>query len=235
MNKNVTFGFGGGYANSTVTEHAQKRDGSLTSYFGFVLASATHKRLSGVATLGVSHSDHQASRLITFGTNGLVSSESDGTDFFGGFDLSFNHRIKKLTLMPTLAFSMAALSRDAFNESGVHPGALSFSKSDIVTVRSRFSLPVQGAFTIKRKNDLVLDAELGWLHELAADSIRPEALILNRKFRASAVRPVKNMFQLNTRIGFSPSQKIHVNAGYRGEFAGHYTSHGFRASAHYYF
>jgi subtilase-type serine protease len=235
ITQKVTLGLGGGYANSNVTEHAQKRTGSLKNYFGFMLASIKHKKLSAVATLGVSHSEHQASRLITFGANGRVSSESDDTDFFGGFDLSFNHRIKKLTLAPTLAFSIAALSRDAFSESGTHPGTLSFAKSDIVTVRSRFSLPVQRIFTIKRKNDLVLDAALGWIHELAADSIRPEAMILNRKFRASAVRPVKNMFQLNTRVGFSPSQKIHINVGYRGEFSGHYRSHGFRASAHYYF
>lgn len=235
ITQKVTLGLGGGYANSNVTEYAQKRTGSLKNYFGFILASIKHKKLSAVATLGVSHSEHQASRLITFGANGRVSSESDDTDFFGGFDLSSNHRIKNLTLVPTLAFSMAALSRDAFSESGTHPGTLSFTKNDIVTVRSRFSLPVQRIFTIKRKNDLVLDAALGWVHELAADSIRPEAMILDEKFRASAVRPVKNMFQLNTRVGFSPSEKIHINVGYRGEFAGHYSSHGFRASAHYYF
>ena len=235
ITQKVTLGLGGGYANSNVTEYAQKRTGSLKNYFGFMLASIKHKKLSAVATLGVSHSEHQASRLITFGANGRVSSESDDTDFFGGFDLSSNHRIKNLTLVPTLAFSMAALSRDAFSESGTHPGILSFTKNDIVTVRSRFSLPVQRIFTIKRKSDLVLDAALGWVHELAADSIRPEAMILDEKFRASAVRPVKNMFQLNTRVGFSPSQKTHINVGYRGEFAGHYSSHGFRASAHYYF
>ena len=235
INQNVTFGFGGGYANSRITEHAQKRKGSLESYFGFVKTSLTYKSLSGGATVGVSLSDHQASRLITFGEDTLVRGESDNTDVFAGFNLSLNHQIDQVTLKPTLGFSMTALSRDAFDESGTHPGAMSFLKNNHVAMRGRFSLPVKSFFTVKKKNDLILGAELGWSHELSADSIRPEAIILNQKFHASGVSPIKNLFQINAQMHFSPSALSRVIAGYRGEFAGGYKSHGFRISAHLYF
>ena len=235
INQNVTFGFGGGYANSRITEHAQKRKGTLQSYFGFVKASLTYKSLSGGATIGFSLSDHQASRLITFGADTLVRGESDNTDVFAGFNLSLNHQIDQVTLKPSLGFSMTALSRDAFDESGTHPGAISFLKNNHVAMRGRFSLPVKSVFTVKKKNDLILNAELGWSHELSADSIRPEAIILNQKFHASGVSPIKNLFQINAQMDFSPSTLSRVIAGYRGEFAGGYKSHGFRISAHLYF
>lgn len=231
INQNVTLGFGGGYADSRITEHAQKRKGSLESYFGFIKASATYKNLSGGATIGVSFGDHQASRLITFGTNTLVRGKSDNRDVFAGFDLSLNHQINKVTLEPTVAFSMVALSRDAFNESGEHPGTISFSKHNHVAMRGRLSLPIKSVFTIKRKNDLILDAELGWSHELSADSIRPEAMILSQKFHANGVNPMKNLFQISTQMNFYPSTASRIILGYRGEFAGGYKSHGFKVSA----
>lgn len=231
INKNVTLGFGGGYANSSITEHAQKRNGSLEGYFSFIKTSAAYKNLSGGATIGVSFGDHQASRLIAFGTNTLVRGKSDNRDVFAGFDLSLNHQINKVTLAPTVAFSMVALSRDAFDESGEHPGTISFSKHNHVAMRGRLSLPIKSVFTIKTKNDLILDAELGWSHELSADSIRPEAMILSQKFHANGVDPMKNLFQISTQMNFYPSKISRIILGYRGEFAGGYKSHGFKVSA----
>jgi len=235
INQNVTLGFGGGYANSSITDHAQKRGGSLESYFGFVKASVAYKSLSGGATLGVSLGDHTASRFISFGTNTLVRGESDNRDVFAGFDLSFNHQINQVTLKPTVGFSMVALSRDAFDESGSHPGTISFSKNNHVAMRGRLSLPAKSVFTVKRKNDLILDMELGWSHELSADAIRPEAMILSQKFHASGVGPMKNLFQISTQMSFYPSTTSRIIVGYRGEFAGGYKSHGFRVSAKLYF
>ena len=235
INPTVSFGFGGGYAHSSITEYAGKKDGSLKSYIGFIKTTVAYNKLSGGATVGVSLSDHRASRLITFGSNTSIQSESDDTGVFAGFDLSFAHAIKKILLKPTLALSLATLSRDAFNEVGEHPGTLSFLKSDIVSVRSRLSVPIKTALTISKKNDLSLNGEIGWLHELAADSIRPEATILGQKFQVSAVKPVKNLFHLSANAGFSPSAATHISAGYRGEFGRNYESHGFQASAYFYF
>jgi subtilase-type serine protease len=235
INPNVSFGFGGGYAHSSITEYAEKKDGSLKSYIGFIKAAVAYNKLSGAATVGVSLSDHHASRLITFGSNTSIQSESDDTGVFAGFDLSFAHAIKKILLKPTLALSLATLSRDAFNEVGEHPGILSFLKSDIVSVRGRLSVPIKTVLTIRKKNDLTLNGEIGWLHELAADSIRPEATILGQKFQVSAVKPVKNLFHLSANAGFSPSVATHISAGYRGEFGRNYESHGFQASAYFYF
>ena len=142
------------------------------------------------------------------------------------------YKIKKILVKPSLALSLATLSRDAFNEVGEHPGTLSFLTSDIVSVRSRLSLPLKSTFTIRRKNDLVVNGEIGWSHELAADSIRPEATILGQKFQANAVKPLKNLLDLSVGVGYSPSDAIHLSAGYRGEFVSRYVSHGFRASAY---
>jgi len=235
INPSVRFGYGGGYAHSSITEYAEKKDGTLKSYIGFIKTALAYNKLSGAATVGVSLSDHHASRLITFGSNTSIQSESDDTGVFAGFDLSFAHEIKKILLKPTLALSLATLSRDAFNEVGEHPGTLSFLKSDIVSVRSRLSVPIKTVLSIRKKNDLTLNGEIGWLHELAADSIRPEATILGQKFQVSAVKPVKNLFHLSANAGFSPSVATHISAGYRGEFGRNYESHGFQARAYFYF
>lgn len=232
INQSMRLGFGGGYAHSSITGYAGKKDGSLKNYIGFIKAAFAHNKLYGGATVGVSLSDHHASRRITFGSSTSVQSESDDAGFFAGFNLSFAHKIKKVQLKPALALSLATLSRDAFNEVGEHPGTLSFLKSDIVSVRSRLSLPLKSTFTIRRKNDLVVNGEIGWSHELAADSMRPEATILGQKFQSNAVKPLKNLLDLSVGIGYSPSDTIHLNTGYRGEFASRYVSHGFRASAH---
>jgi subtilase-type serine protease len=235
VNQNIQVGFGGGYLDSSVAEHAQNKNGSLKVALGFMSAEANYNKFFSAVTIGASHNKYKAERLITFGANGIVVGESDSTDIFGGFDVGYKFNGEKFTLSPSFGFSFASIERDGFDEDGTHPGRLSFSQSDVFSTRSRLALDGQKSFSMRSKNDLNLNVGLAWQHELSADRIAPEATFLDSKFRVNAVRPVKDMLQFSSRVGFSPSPRLHINIGYEGNLGNKYIAHNFRGSLNFSF
>jgi subtilase-type serine protease len=235
VNQNIQVGFGGGYLDSSVTEHAQKKNGSLKIALGFMSGEVNYNKFSSTVTIGASHNKYKAERLITFGVNGIVVGESDGTDIFGGFDVGYKFDGEKFTLSPSFGFSFASIERDGFDEDGTHPGRLSFSQSDVFSTRSRLALDGEKSFSMRSKNDLNLNVCLAWEHELSADGIAPEATLLDSKFRVNAVRPVKDMLQFSSRVGFSPSPRLLVNIGYEGNLGNKYIAHNFLGSLNFSF
>jgi subtilase-type serine protease len=233
IGRNFQVGFGGGYMDSSVTEHAQNRGGSLENYLGFLSGRGEYNNFFSSATVGASHSIYKAGRLITLGTDGFVSGESGGTDIFGGFDVGYNYDHENFSLTPSVGFSFTSLDRDSFDEQGIHPGRLSLLRSQVFSTRSRVSVVGERVVSVMRDNDLTLNAGLAWQHELSAEGIAPEATILGSKLSVNAVRPVKDMLQFSGDIGFSPFANTLITVGYQGNLGNNYMAHNFRAGANF--